>query len=44
MTNPKNEKWNNTENKRNDVNRPEGKRNDKKNPPKFENFNGEVIK
>ena len=43
MTNRKGLKADNRDNKRNDVNRPSGDKKNTKNPPKFENFNGEPI-
>lgn len=43
MTNQKNNKASNTENKRNDINRPSGDKKNTKNPPKFENFKGDPI-
>jgi hypothetical protein len=43
MTNRKGLKADNRDNKRNDVNRPSGDKKNTKNPPKFENFNGDPI-
>jgi hypothetical protein len=43
MSDRENNKAPNKENKRNEVGRPEGKQSSKKNPPKYENFNGEPI-
>lgn len=40
MTNKKNSKAVNKENKRNEVGRPESKLSNSKNPPKFENHQG----
>ncbi|WP_286207937.1 hypothetical protein [Clostridium caldaquaticum] len=43
MTNKKNNKFSNKENKQNEVRRAEGKLSKKHNPPKFENYNGDPI-
>lgn len=43
MTNKKNSKANNKENKKNELGRPEGKFNNSKNPPKYEDFNGNPM-
>lgn len=43
MTNRKGLKADRRDNKRNDVNRPSGDKKNTKNPPKFENFNGDPI-
>ncbi|SKA75079.1 hypothetical protein SAMN05428976_10252 [Clostridium sp. USBA 49] len=43
MTNKKNSKANNKENKKNELDRPKGRLNNKKNPSTFEDFNGKPI-
>lgn len=43
MTNKKNSKANNKENKKNEVGRPKGKLNNSKNAPKFEEFSGNPM-
>lgn len=43
MTDRIHHKASNRENKRNDVNRPSGNKKNKKNPPEYENFNGDPI-
>lgn len=43
MTNLRNHKASNKENKKNDMNRPTGVRNNEKNPPKFETFDGKPV-
>lgn len=44
MSNIKNHKASNKENKKNDINRPEGHKGNKEIPPKFESLDGEPIK
>ena len=43
MTNRKGNKASNRDNKRNDIGRPSGDKKNTKNPPKFENSNGDPI-